>query len=578
MLPHQELLKELLTQFKQQLSCLRCDSVGSMSPVWDNPYLTLQCHKTINGRLCHAKLGESHALSVLQDLDEVPSEQLESISAAIADRRRRRRGSGPPTEAPPELTPAAPSTLELLQKQMELLLQGMQAIKLALATESRERLALQAQVKKLESTMKESRTTGRIPVVQLDTDRVTDGAPQLAQLPVLETGSGSSASTQQPSTYANALRSGAAPQTHRQQPVPVGQPPARTQPPAARRQQPSAILSGLLESQARPPTRFAYLFVRGIRRQPIKSVRNRLRALGLRASRLALSFLDDSTTLSICLPEHEKEQAIDVLNQYNLPFVSDEMPENITAIDARRFASLPDDKRIALAKKRTEQQFRRLALNCRVVSVQRFLCDEIRRMGGTAPTQRERQAARNRQDARQALRQLSQEDPDGQGWTTVHRRGRRNRGPRTHLSGGEQGNSEQNSENRLEGDNVDMGDHLSGWESDGHEHLVATISIQQQNQQESQQETAAMITDGHEPPVPITSIQQQNQQWNQQETATMITSQHEEEDTTMMDTRRESQSDMDQQSIQKRARLSTTSAQILIATIGAASAPAPSAQ
>jgi hypothetical protein len=151
-------------------------------------------------------------------------------------------------------------------------------------------------------------------------------------------------------------------------------------------------LNGLLVSRQRPTTKFGYVYVTGIRRQPIRNINARLRDLGVTASRLLLCFIDDSNTLSICLPESAKPHLLECLKNHGLTVRTDLNPEDMAFLDMPRFA-LPDDRRKECDKKRVLQQYQRLALGCPISDLPGFMSEEIKRMGGTLPTRRQMEDA-----------------------------------------------------------------------------------------------------------------------------------------------------------------------------------------
>jgi hypothetical protein len=275
---------------------------------------------------------------------------------------------------------------------------------------------------------------------------------------------------------------------------------------------------------------------------------------------MVLSFIEDSTTLSICLPESDKLKATEILNKYKLTLVDGLNPEEVTAVDARKFAALPDDKRQDLAKKRTLQQFRRLALSCRVISMQRFLCNEIRRLGGTAPTQRERQAARDRQDARQARREQPTAPQDDSGWTRVQRRRTNNILRRPTSRPATDGNATPlPAELPSEQERDWLDEFMNGDDCDNVHHAMDLIADAASSDVDptgwqSDESDSGRPTSPQDPPTDHI------------------------EEITMADPRREASLSAAQPPIQKKARRSSSTGAILLNAIGAASSPAEPAQ
>jgi hypothetical protein len=181
-------------------------------------------------------------------------------------------------------------------------------------------------------------------------------------------------------------------------------------------------LRGLLTSHQQAPVQYGYLYIAGVRRQRIRDIAKRLKELGLSNSRLFLNFIEDSTTLSVMLPSADRDAAIIKLRSFGMTVTHDCQPEQVAALDARRFASMPEEQRIIAATKRTREHFRKLALNCPLRSLQRFLCAEVTRMGGTAPSRRERDAAERTRRERADRRREGTAETDAEGWTQVRRR------------------------------------------------------------------------------------------------------------------------------------------------------------
>jgi hypothetical protein len=136
---------------------------------------------------------------------------------------------------------------------------------------------------------------------------------------------------------------------------------------------------------------------------------------------MQLVFLEDSNTLAMMLPEGDVQATLTVLQTCGVAARTDLPPEQIAAVDSAKLSHLPADKREALAAKRTAQHFRRLALQCPLRSMQKFLCEEITRLGQQAPSRREREAAERSRRAKQAEKQAA-ETPNEDGWTLVQRR------------------------------------------------------------------------------------------------------------------------------------------------------------
>jgi hypothetical protein len=462
-----------------------------MSPNWDSGRLLLKCYKSHEGKLCGKKLGEHSALDILMTIGDAPLDQLTIVDAGLAQRSMRSIPMEDDTihghaEAAP--TSCTNSELTGIRKMLDYLVEGFNVFKESTEKATMERISLQmslkevteqmkimdAKIRDLHSALRSIRSQPRSllavnsatpgDVVTIMNRAVTQPHDNLSAKPaepaaqdkilVEQLGliiqpaslvaeqnrpSGGMARKSTPfpvGTYANAAKRNKAARLSAEikssnAPAANSSPPTM---PTENRRVERALQSLLVEHQ-RLPTQYAYIYVTGIRRQPVRAIARRFRDLGISKSRLNLNFVEDSNTLVIMVPEQEKDQISSGLTSYGLTVRDEMLPEQVAAIDGRRFAELPDDKRESLAKKRTAQHFRRLALKCPVRSLQRFLCGEIRRLGETAPTRRERNAAERLR--RERAERRAQPETDAEGFTRVtnRRRSKRNSGVRANQFG-----------------------------------------------------------------------------------------------------------------------------------------------
>lgn len=448
---HQTALHQLLTQHREDLACPTCGELGSMSPNWDNPYVRLVCYRTVNGVRCPAKLGERPALHLLEALPRVEREPLLFVQRGLATARRPTAHAPSPAptdcDVPTQEAPRPdPLALGTLRAQVDLLISGMADIKAAQCALPREQAALATtlstvvtQLADLVRQVSELRqlivpVNGAPTASGDETPRPVAPAPSATAASVAPVPQASMAPTRArrsagppvhvAPTFAMAVTNGVTGVTARSPMATTAPPPSTPSPEANRSSREQAALASLLVTHQRAPIKFAFIYAAGIRRQPIKAVVSSLRAVGIKSKPLQLTFLEDSNTLALMLPERDVQATLAVLKDKGVDVRTDLPPEQVAAIDSSKLARMPEDKRATLAAKRTAQHLRRLALQCPLKSLQKFMCSEITRMGQQAPTRREREAADRQRREKQAKHKAAAPPgtADEDGWITPKRR------------------------------------------------------------------------------------------------------------------------------------------------------------